>query len=146
MSYNFTTSYGEMICSEENKSSIREERRGERILNYAISKYNCKFSNKFINKLKNEFYLEKDIPEYTVVDSLVREWEVWKPYVSEDSFSNFIEDGLKSLICIQATATFHSPNLRGYIGNKAAVIKKLPLVLATSVTWNGSLRIDGQPV
>lgn len=128
------------------KTDNRSIKKGEELLKYAEDIHNCKFSKEFKQELIKGTYKHYDIPKYKIIDSLVKEWKVWMPYVSIDSYSRFIEEGLKSLIKIKATATFHSPNLKGYIGNKATVIRKLPTVLATSITRNGVVCIDGNPI
>lgn len=150
MSYDFATLYQQrpIFIDErrEQEERMRFERRSEGILRYAERRYNCEFSEEFQADIQKGNYRSCDIPGPKVIDALVEEWKVWKPYVSEDSFSRFIEDGIKSIIAIQATATFHSPNFRGFIGNKADVIKELPTVLATSVSRTGVLCINGKQV
>ena len=131
---------------EERPTIPRTVKTFKGLLEYAKTKYGCEFSEDFTKKMNNESFERWRIPENKVVDALVREWRVWEPYVSEDSFSGFIEDGLESIIRIQATATFHSPVLNGYIGNKAKIVKKLPNVLATCVSAKGVLCINGKSV
>ena len=153
MSYNFTTmneatssNSVEVIPNKTNQKIVRLQR----VLDYAERKYQCEFSIKFkkqmVKIIRDEKHKSCKIPTEKAVDALVREWKVWEQYVSPESFSEFIADGIKSIFEIEASATFHSISLIGYIGNKARVIKELPSVLATSVSSNGILKINGRMV
>lgn len=124
----------------------RKGMRLEEVFDYLKCMHDCELSKSFKKRMKVELQAGYFRPTREVVDALVKEWHIWKEYVTPDSYSSFIQDGLESMFKIMATATFHSPNLNSYIGNKATVIKKLPNVLATSVTKNGRLCINGKRV
>lgn len=129
---------------DENIKKERKRKRITKILDYAAKTYGCKFHEEFVEELLEETSnkeTEKSIPNNSIIDSIIQEWEVWKPYVTEDSFQKFVEYELKQFFKNDCCATSSSPVLNSYIGNKATVLKKLPEdVLSTVITENGTVR------
>lgn len=110
-------------------------------LDYATIRYGCIFPKGFA-KLLYEVSFEKWIPSEAVMDALYKEWEVWKPYVSEDSLNEFMIDSIKSICKFHATSTISMPNYGIYIGRKATVVKSLPTGFITSVNKRGILSVN----
>lgn len=135
-----------VVKEETKEDKNRREGRITELLEYATTQYGCEFSEGFEKELYSIQVENFKVPKLKAIDALVEEWYIWRPYVTRDSFSRFIEDGIKSMIQIHTTATFCSPVLNGYIGEKATVIKELPLFLATTVSLEGILCRDGKTV
>lgn len=114
------------------------------ILQYATKKYYCRFPENYEKKLYNLMDHLEMIPSTAVIDAIIAEWNIWKPYVDPKSFNEFFQHELESMFKIHAASTFHSECLHGYIGNKATVIKKLPSPKSTTVHWKGAISVDGR--
>ena len=149
MCKNYTTGAQGASYYVSRKEQLRESI-GEMIV-YAEKQYNCVFSKKFKKRIKDLTDVQTTVlcskQWIKIVDALIREWNIWKPYVdvdNKDSFSMFMEDGILSMIEIDASATFYSPNIRGYIGDKVKLRDKPPVGLATSVTTRGQLFVNGR--
>ena len=148
MSYNFAAMDSTTALDyffEEPKFQEKKIRNFKELLKYAETKYGCVFSDGFEEEITSDWSDTFKLLDKKIVDALVKEWNIWKPYVNPDSFNSFMEDGLKCLFQIKTTATFCSEKLKGYIGNKATIIKTLPSMLNTCITSRGTLFINGKP-
>lgn len=112
------------------------------LLEYATKKYECHFPEGFAEYLYKNAY-QKNIPSKMVVDAIAAEWNIWKPYLLVKSFNSFMKTELEGVFRNQVATTFGSSRLKGYIGNKAIVVKEPPRGLTTNVFANGILRKNG---
>lgn len=82
----------------------------------------------------------------TTIASIIRACEMWKPYITEDSFDNLVCEEVKSMFRIEACAlsyTNSGPELRSYIGHYATLSELPPLGMSTSVNYYGNISSYG---
>ena len=135
--------------NREKKRSRNQEKLHE-LIAYAENKGDfCipeEFETKLYEKMKdrNKFI----IPSTKAIDALFRAWEIWSKYVTPESISAFMADGIRCLCLIQATATFSIVGLNGFLGSIPGVkiIRKLPPHFATCSGLEGILKVDGKMV
>ena len=128
---------------EEGKTYVdRPIKEVKDLLDYAKNTYNCKMSNDFVEKMCKLSY-QSWIPTKRHMDAVYAEWKLWEPYVAEDSFNDFMLHEIESLFRIYTTSTFFSKNLdRGYIGQKARVVKDPPIHMVTTISKSCKLTLD----
>lgn len=132
---------------EVSKLKLKELRkhcinRISKCLEYAVRAYDCEFPKGFAEKLYDISY-EKKMPSPKVVDAIVAEWKIWEPYVYGQSFNKFMQLELERIFKNQVATTFSSKKLKGYIGNKAIVLKEPPKGLITTIFASGKLIKNG---
>lgn len=87
----------------------------------------------------------KVIPLVTI-DAIIRACEMWKPYITADSFDKLVCEEVKSMFRIEACAlsyTNSGSELKSYIGNFATLSTLPPLGMSTSVNYYGKISAYG---
>jgi len=131
--------------AEFRKMITRRESYILELLENAESRYGVTFPKNFAKKLAREARDKTWLPERNIIDVIEREWQIWKPYLDEDSKPWFFQEELKSIFAIKCTATNSSPKFNAFIGNKATVTSKLP-TMSTCISDTGVLWQDGHKV
>lgn len=110
------------------------------VLRYATKRYKCEFPKNFAKTLYDMSYQQSYcILTYKVMDAIYTEWKIWERYVTPKSFNSFMKASIKDMCRLGATTTFSCSELKGYIGNKATVIKEIPRATVTTVVRTGKL-------
>ena len=89
-----------------------------------------------------------EYPTRETVDALVRQWYLWKEYLSVESYSQFILSQLISLFHIQVSAVSESPQLNSYVGaiEGVSVVKTPPRFYSTCLGLSNALKLKGVEV
>ena len=84
-------------------------------------------------------------PTVVTAKAIIKEWRLWKEYLSPESYSSFILSELMDLFRIHVAGTSSSRNLQSYVGYKTGVtvIKQPPPHFSTHVCLSGKLLKNG---
>lgn len=120
-----------------------------RILLYLLAdEYGCEMPEGIENTANMLYTYACDTfyPTEKTIHSIIREWNVWKAYLSEDSYASFVLNQLKELFSMHVATTSSSPNLRSYIGEKPGVkvLRTPPSQLSTCVCHLGKFVLNGR--
>ena len=132
------------LKKEENHQT-RDLKRIKKLLESIEQEYSCSFPKGFDEKLF-KCAADTNYPTMKTVRGIVDEWKYWKPYVSEDSFINFMCCGLEDMFRIHCTATSYVPGSNSYIGLKVKRVKNVPVGMSSYVTFTGTACSDGKPI
>ena len=82
----------------------------------------------------------------STIDAIIRACELWKPYITPESFHNLVCEQVKSMYRIKASAicyTNSGAELQAYIGNFATLTELPPLGFSCSVNYYGTVVVNG---
>ena len=119
----------------------------KRLLHYLEDDFHCVFpaGTNATAEMLYEVACDTFYPTVSTAKAIIKEWHIWKEYLSKDSYSNFVLGELIDLFQIHVAGTSSSRYLRSYVGYKTGVtvIKEPPAHFSTYVCLSGKLLKNG---
>lgn len=117
----------------------------ETLTKYLEERYFIKVPEGYQEELEKCVLKSDNYPTKRTVDTLVRQWHLWKEYLSPDSYAPFILNELKSLFRIQVSAVSGAPALKSYVGEIPGVtmVKIPPKFYSSCMNVTNCLKLKG---